>query len=196
MSRQARASAVSRRYSRSSEYSSSREIRIDADRNFKRFESRNESKGRGRGTYRGRGYNYQGRGQNYQDRDQLNQERYREAQKYNPYTKQAFNKTKNPTNWNMTHQNDDKNRGEGWDDNPNDDWTKRTQMQKDQPDNHSDKDSAKTEDEILQHHVSTPQSKQPVLPTQRIQQDHIQPKQQAPTQIPKRKEEKINHQPR
>ncbi|KAA6401857.1 MAG: hypothetical protein EZS28_002618 [Streblomastix strix] len=120
----------SRGYSRSRDYENPRETRTDADKMYNGFETRNESRGRGRGTYRGRGYSYQGRGQSYQDRDQSNQERYREAQKYNPYTKQAFNKTKNPINWNRTHQFEDKNRGEGWDDNPNDDWTKRTQMQK------------------------------------------------------------------
>ncbi|KAA6399183.1 MAG: hypothetical protein EZS28_005290 [Streblomastix strix] len=70
-------------------------------------------------------------------------DRYREPQKQNPYTKQAFNKTKNLLNWNSTHQYEE----EGWDDNPNDEWTKRTQMQKDQPDNHNDKDSIWTEDE-------------------------------------------------
>ncbi|KAA6388216.1 MAG: hypothetical protein EZS28_016255, partial [Streblomastix strix] len=154
---------------------------------FGRHRNRNESRGRGRGTYRGRGYSYQGRGQSYQDRDQSNQERYREAQKYNPYTKQAFNKTKNPINWNRTHQFEDKNRGVGQDDNPNDDWTKRTQMQKDAPDNHSDRDSTWTEDEVPQHQVSTPQSKQPTQQTQRVQQIQVQPKQQAPSQIPKSK---------
>ncbi|KAA6355660.1 MAG: hypothetical protein EZS28_048813, partial [Streblomastix strix] len=145
------------------------------------------SRGRGRVRYRGRGYSYQGRGQGYQDRDQSNQERYKEAQKYNPYTKQAFNKTKNPINWNRTHQFEDKNREEGWDDNPNDDWTKRTQMQKDPPDNRSDRDSTWTEDEALQHQVTTPQSKRPAQQTQKVQQIQIQPKQQAPTQIPKQR---------
>ncbi|KAA6358376.1 MAG: hypothetical protein EZS28_046097, partial [Streblomastix strix] len=94
----------SKGYSRPREYQGPRETRMDIDRNHNRFVTRNESRGRGRGTYRGKDYSYQGRGQNYQYRDQLNQERYREAQKFNPYTKQAFNKTKNPINWNRTHQ--------------------------------------------------------------------------------------------
>ncbi|KAA6362168.1 MAG: hypothetical protein EZS28_042305, partial [Streblomastix strix] len=175
----------SRGYSRSRDYEGPRETRTDVDKNYNGFENRDESRGRGRGTYRGRGYSYQGRGQNYQDRDQSNQERYREAQKYNPYTKQAFNKTKNPINWNRTHQFEDKNRGEGWNNNPNDDWTKRTQMQKDPSENHSDKDSTWTEDEAPQHQVSTPQSKLPTQQTQRLQQIQVQPKQQAPAQVPK-----------
>ncbi|KAA6375045.1 MAG: hypothetical protein EZS28_029429 [Streblomastix strix] len=111
------------------------------------------------------------------------QDRYREAQKYNPYTKQAFNKTKNPINWNKTHQYE----GECWDDNPNDDWTKRTQMQKDPPDNHSDKDSTWSEDEAPQHHATPPQPKQPIQQTQRVQQIQVQPKQQAPALVPKKK---------
>ncbi|KAA6372185.1 MAG: hypothetical protein EZS28_032288, partial [Streblomastix strix] len=68
-----------------------------------------------------------------------------------------------------THQYDDKNRGEGWYDNPNDDWTKRTQMQKDPPDNLSDRDSTWTEDEVPQHQVATPLHKQPVLQSQIVQ---------------------------
>ncbi|KAA6374882.1 MAG: hypothetical protein EZS28_029592 [Streblomastix strix] len=171
----------SRGYSRSRDYESPREA---ADKGYNGFETRNESRGRGRGTYRGRGYSYQGRGQGYQDRDQSNQERYKGAQKYNPYTKQAFNRTKNPINWNRTHQFEDKNREEGWDDNPNDDWTKRTQMQKDTPDNHNDRDSTWTEDEVPQQ---TPQSKQPAQQTQKVQQIQVQPKQQTPAQIPKQK---------
>ncbi|KAA6347348.1 MAG: hypothetical protein EZS28_052036, partial [Streblomastix strix] len=177
----------SRGYSRSRDYDSPRETRTEADKNFNGFETRNESRGRSRGAYRGRGYSYQGRGQNYQDRDQSNQERYKEAQKYNPYTKQAFNKTKNPINWNRTHQFEDRNREEGWDDNPNDDWVKRTQMQKDPPDNHNDRDSTWTEDEAPQHHPPPPQSKQPAQQTQRVQQIQAQPKQQAPAQIPKQR---------
>ncbi|KAA6402915.1 MAG: hypothetical protein EZS28_001556 [Streblomastix strix] len=122
----------SRSYSRSTDYQSPRETRMDVDRNHNGFETRNESRGRGRGSYRGRGYSYQGRIQSYQDRDQSNQEeRYREAQKYDPCTMQVFNKTKNPINRNRTHQFENRNREEGWDGNPNDDWTKRTQMQKD-----------------------------------------------------------------
>ncbi|KAA6358179.1 MAG: hypothetical protein EZS28_046294, partial [Streblomastix strix] len=115
----------SRSYSKSREYQSPRETRTDADRNYNGFETRNESRCSGRGTYRGKGYNYQGRGQNYQE------ERYREAQR--------------------THQYDDKNREEGWDDNTNDDLVKRTQMQKDPRDNQSDKESTWTEDEVPQH---------------------------------------------
>ncbi|KAA6394466.1 MAG: hypothetical protein EZS28_010003 [Streblomastix strix] len=87
-----------------------------------------------------------------------------------------------------THQFEDNNRGEGWDDNPNDDWTKRTQMQKDPPDNHSDRESTWTEDEAPQHHVTPPQLKQPAQQTQQVQQIHVQPKQQAPAQVPKKKE--------
>ncbi|KAA6312465.1 MAG: hypothetical protein EZS28_055919, partial [Streblomastix strix] len=93
---------------------------------------------------------------------------------------------KNPINRNKTHQYEDKNRGEGWDDNPNDDWTKRTQMQKDPPDNHSDRESTWTEDEAPQHQVAISQSKQLTQQTQRVQQTQIQPKQQAPTQVPKK----------
>ncbi|KAA6365685.1 MAG: hypothetical protein EZS28_038789, partial [Streblomastix strix] len=170
---QSRERSRSRGYSRPRDYEGPREIRTDADRNHNGFETRNESRGRARGTFRGRGYSYQRRGQSYQDGDQSNQERYREAQKYNPYTKQAFNKTKNPINWNRTHQFEDKNREEGWDDNPNDDWTKRTQMQKDPPDNYSDRDSTWTEDDA--HNT-------------RVYQIQIQPKHQAPAQIPKQKE--------
>ncbi|KAA6374060.1 MAG: hypothetical protein EZS28_030415 [Streblomastix strix] len=151
----------SRERSGSRGYSRSRDYessREAADKGYNGFETRNESR-----------------------------ERYKEAQKYNPYTKQAFNKTKNPINWNRTHQFEDKNREEGWDDNPNDDWTKRTQMQKDPPDNRSDRDSTWTEDEVPQHQVSTPQSKQPAQQTQKVQQIQVQPKQQAPAQIPKQK---------
>ncbi|KAA6368987.1 MAG: hypothetical protein EZS28_035486, partial [Streblomastix strix] len=110
-----------------------------------------------------------------------------EAQKYNSNKKQDINKTKNPTNWNRTYKYDAKNRGEGWDDNPNDDWTKRTQMQKDPPDNHNDRDSTWTEDEAPQHQVLTPLPKQPIQQTQRVQQIQVQPKQQAPAQVPKKK---------
>ncbi|KAA6343464.1 MAG: hypothetical protein EZS28_052309, partial [Streblomastix strix] len=170
----------SRSYSRSKEHQNARET---TDKGYNGFEIRNEQRGRGRGTYRGRGYNYQGRGQSYQDREQWNQERYREAQKYKLYTKQAINKTKTPINWNRTHQYD----GEAWDDNPNDEWTKRTQMQKDPPDNHNDKDSTWTEDEAPQHHPSPPQSKQPTQQTQRVQQIQVQPKQQAPVPIQRKK---------
>ncbi|KAA6363794.1 MAG: hypothetical protein EZS28_040679, partial [Streblomastix strix] len=187
---ESRERAGSRSYSRPREFQSSRET---TDKSYNGFETRNESRGRGRGTYRGRGYNYQGKGSNYQDRDQLNQERYRDAQKYNPHSKQAFNKTKNPINWNRTHQYEDKNRGEGWDDNPNDDWTKRTQMQKDPPENHSDRDSIWTEDEAPQHHVATPQPKQPAQQTQTVHQIQVQPKQQVQPRYQKRKREQINH---
>ncbi|KAA6358612.1 MAG: hypothetical protein EZS28_045861, partial [Streblomastix strix] len=54
----------SRSYSRSRQHQSSRET---ADKGYNGFETRNEQRGRGRGTYRGRGYNYQGKGSNYQD---------------------------------------------------------------------------------------------------------------------------------
>ncbi|KAA6390379.1 MAG: hypothetical protein EZS28_014097, partial [Streblomastix strix] len=176
----------SRSYSKSREYYSPRETRTEADRNYNGFETITESRSRGRGTYRGLGYNYQGRSKGYQDKDQSNSERYREALKYNPYTKQAFNKTKNPIIWNRTHQFEDKNRGEGWDDNPNDDWTKRTQMQKDTPDNYSDRESTWKEDEAPQHQVAVLQSKQHTQQTQRVQQVQKQLKQQAPAQAPKK----------
>ncbi|KAA6389601.1 MAG: hypothetical protein EZS28_014870 [Streblomastix strix] len=176
----------SRGYSRSRDYEGPRETRTDADKNYNGFETRNESSGRSRGTYRGRGYSYQGRGRSYQDRDQSNQDRYREAQKYNPYTNQAFN-TNNPINCNKTHQFEDENRGESWDDNPNDDWAKRIQMQKDAPDNHCDRYSTWTEDVAPQHQVSTPQSKLPTQQTQRVKQIQVQSKQQTSAQTPKQK---------
>ncbi|KAA6327377.1 MAG: hypothetical protein EZS28_053825, partial [Streblomastix strix] len=96
-------------------------------------------------------------------------------------------RTKNPINWNRTHQYEDKDRGEGWDDNPNDDWIKLTQMQKDQPDNHNDRNSTWTEDEAPQHHPTPPQPKQPTQQTQRVQQIQVQPKQQAPVLAQKKK---------
>ncbi|KAA6314780.1 MAG: hypothetical protein EZS28_055525, partial [Streblomastix strix] len=73
-------------------------------------------------------------------------------------------RTKNPINWIRTQQYE----GESWDENPNDEWTKRTQMQKDPPDNHNDKDSTWTEDEAPQHHATPPQPKQPAQQTQRV----------------------------
>ncbi|KAA6375059.1 MAG: hypothetical protein EZS28_029416, partial [Streblomastix strix] len=79
---------------------------------------------------------------------------------------------KNPIKWNKTYQFEDKNRREGWDDNPNDDWTKRTQMQKDASDNRSDRDSTWTEDEVPQH--------QSVIDTGTAQTA-------SPSQIPKQK---------
>ncbi|KAA6321022.1 MAG: hypothetical protein EZS28_054609, partial [Streblomastix strix] len=63
----------------------------------------------------------------------------------------------------------------------------RTQMQKDPPDNHNDKDSTWTEDEAPQHHPSPPQTKQPTQQTQRVQQIQVQPKQQAPVPIQRKK---------
>ncbi|KAA6359193.1 MAG: hypothetical protein EZS28_045280 [Streblomastix strix] len=76
-------------------------------------------------------------------------------------------------------------RGEGLDDNPKDKWTKRTQMQKDQPENHSDRDSTWTEDEVPQNQITTSQPKQPVQQTQRIQQVQVQPKLQALVHLPR-----------
>ncbi|KAA6374202.1 MAG: hypothetical protein EZS28_030269, partial [Streblomastix strix] len=148
---------------------------------------KSEPRGRDRGAYGEREYNYQGRGQSYQNREQLYQERYREAQKYNQCTKQNFSKTKNPLNWNRAHQCDNRNRREGWDDNPNNDLTKRTQMQKVPPENHSNRDSSRTEYEVPQHQVATPQLKQPIQQAQRIQQIQVQPKQQILAQAPKQK---------
>ncbi|KAA6358847.1 MAG: hypothetical protein EZS28_045626, partial [Streblomastix strix] len=143
---------------------------------------RNEPKGREQGTFRSRDQNYQGREQGYQDRDHPYQERDRETQKYNPYTKQNFSFTNNPLKWNRTHQYDNRDRGEGWDDDPNDEWTNRTQMQKDATENHKDRDSTKTEDEASQHQVTASQPEQLVQPTQRIQQVQVQPKQQTTVQ--------------
>ncbi|KAA6396804.1 MAG: hypothetical protein EZS28_007666 [Streblomastix strix] len=60
-------------------------------------------------------------------------------------------------------------------------------MQKDPPENHSDSYSTWTEDEAPQHLVATSQPQQPVLPTQRIQQVQIQPKQQTTVQIPRQR---------
>ncbi|KAA6398397.1 MAG: hypothetical protein EZS28_006081 [Streblomastix strix] len=91
--------------------------------------------------------------------------------------------TKNPINWNRSHQYE----GESWDDNPNDEWTKRTQMQKDPPDNHNDKDSTWTEDDAPQHHVTSPHPKYPAKHTQRVQQIQVQPKQQSPALVQKKK---------
>ncbi|KAA6335252.1 MAG: hypothetical protein EZS28_052986, partial [Streblomastix strix] len=66
-------------------------------------------------------------------------------------------------------------------------------MQKDPPDNHSDRDSTQIEYEVPFHHVATPQPKQPVQQTQRVQQIQVQPKQQVPAQVPKKK--RITNQP-
>ncbi|KAA6377749.1 MAG: hypothetical protein EZS28_026727 [Streblomastix strix] len=60
-------------------------------------------------------------------------------------------------------------------------------MQKDPIENHSDRNSTWTEDEVPQHHVATPQYKQPAQQTQIIQQIQVQPKQQASVQVPKKK---------
>ncbi|KAA6333829.1 MAG: hypothetical protein EZS28_053124, partial [Streblomastix strix] len=60
-------------------------------------------------------------------------------------------------------------------------------MQKDPLDNHNDKDSTWTEDEVPQRQVATPLPKQPVQQAQRVQQMQVQPKQQAPAQVPKKK---------
>ncbi|KAA6370791.1 MAG: hypothetical protein EZS28_033681, partial [Streblomastix strix] len=68
-----------------------------------------------------------------------------------------------------------------------DEWTKRTQMQKDPPDNHNDKNSTWTEDEAPQQHVTPPQPKQPTQQAQRVQQIQVQPKQQAPVPIQRKK---------
>ncbi|KAA6368714.1 MAG: hypothetical protein EZS28_035757, partial [Streblomastix strix] len=58
-------------------------------------------------------------------------------------------------------------------------------MQKDPPDDHSDRDSTWTENEVYQNQITTPQPKQPAQQTQRKQQVHVQPKQQASVQIPR-----------
>ncbi|KAA6381494.1 MAG: hypothetical protein EZS28_022977, partial [Streblomastix strix] len=106
----------SRGYQRSRVYQGPSKAKIDINRNQNGFEFRGEPRGKGRGAFRGRYWNYQGRGQGYQDRDQPYQERYREAQRYNPYTKQCFSKIKNLINQNRTHKYDNRNRGESWDD--------------------------------------------------------------------------------
>ncbi|KAA6394081.1 MAG: hypothetical protein EZS28_010395 [Streblomastix strix] len=71
-----------------------------------------------------------------------------------------------------------------------DSLTKRTHMQKDAPENHSDRDSTWTEDEVPLHQIATSQPKQPVQQTQRVQQIQVQPKQQAPVQIPRQSRRK------
>ncbi|KAA6354573.1 MAG: hypothetical protein EZS28_049899, partial [Streblomastix strix] len=67
---------------------------------------------------------------------------------------------------------------------PNDGRTILTQMQKDPPENHSDRDSNWTEDQTPQQQITAPQPKQPTPPTQRKQQVQEQPKYQIPVQIP------------
>ncbi|KAA6367850.1 MAG: hypothetical protein EZS28_036624 [Streblomastix strix] len=94
---------------------------------------------------------------------------------------------KNPINWNRTHQYDERSRDEDQDDNPNDDWKKLSQMQNDLTEKHSDRDSTWTEDKVPQHNIATPQPKKPAQQTQRVQQIQVQPKQQAPAQVPKKK---------
>ncbi|KAA6401942.1 MAG: hypothetical protein EZS28_002531 [Streblomastix strix] len=69
-----------------------------------------------------------------------------------------------------------KNRRRSWNDNPNDEQKKTYTDIQDSSENQSDKDSTWTEDESLQHKVTTPKPKQPILPTQRIQQTQVQPK--------------------
>ncbi|KAA6392001.1 MAG: hypothetical protein EZS28_012470 [Streblomastix strix] len=64
----------SRGYLRSRDYQSSRETRMDIDRNQNEYEFRSKSRDRGRGTFRKRDQNYQGRGWGYQDRNQPYQE--------------------------------------------------------------------------------------------------------------------------
>ncbi|KAA6371489.1 MAG: hypothetical protein EZS28_032985 [Streblomastix strix] len=156
----------SRCYSRQRDHQGPRETKMDIDRIQNGFETKCEPGGGGCRAFRGRYSNYQGRGYSYQDRNQPYLERYRDAYKYNPYSMQNFNKIKNPLNWNRIHQYYYKNRREGWDDNPKDKWTKCIQMQKDPPDNHSDRDSSWTQDEVHQHQITTQQPKQHVFPTQ------------------------------
>ncbi|KAA6377612.1 MAG: hypothetical protein EZS28_026861 [Streblomastix strix] len=60
-------------------------------------------------------------------------------------------------------------------------------MQKDPQDNYSDKNSTWTEDEAPQHHATPSKPKQPTQQTQRVQQIQVQPKQQAPALVPKKK---------
>ncbi|KAA6387578.1 MAG: hypothetical protein EZS28_016899 [Streblomastix strix] len=85
----------------------------------------------------------------------------------------------------INHNEKDIERCKNLGDDPNDDQTKRTQMEKDKPKNHSQRDSTWTEDEAPQHKVTAPQLKQPDQQTQRIQQAPIQRKQQTKVQIPR-----------
>ncbi|KAA6392775.1 MAG: hypothetical protein EZS28_011698 [Streblomastix strix] len=60
-------------------------------------------------------------------------------------------------------------------------------MRKDPLDNHSDRDSTQIEDEAPQYHVKSPQPIISAQQTQKVQQIQVHPKQQAPTQVPKKK---------
>ncbi|KAA6385952.1 MAG: hypothetical protein EZS28_018517 [Streblomastix strix] len=103
---------------------------MGVDGNWNIFETRGEPRDRSRGALRRRDSNYYGRGQSKQDSDQLYKERYVEAQKYNPYTKQNFSNTMNLLNRNRMHQQDNRNRGDGWFDDPNDERQKYKQLEK------------------------------------------------------------------
>ncbi|KAA6396345.1 MAG: hypothetical protein EZS28_008130 [Streblomastix strix] len=174
----------SRDYSRPSDYESPREIRIDIDRNQHGYESRGDSRCRGRGTFIGRDYNYQRIEQINQDRDQSNQERYREAQKYNPYTKRAFTKTKNPINWNTSHQYDNKNKRDGSVDDPNDEWPKYAQTENGSIENYGDRYPTSTEDDAPKCLIAAPQYKQPLHAVQRLHHvQQMQPKLQVLAQV-------------
>ncbi|KAA6334622.1 MAG: hypothetical protein EZS28_053046, partial [Streblomastix strix] len=159
------------------------ETRMDIDRNQNGYETRGEPRGGGQGAFRRKESNYQRRVQSCQDGEKPYQERYRNAQRYNPYTIYNFSKTRNLLNWNRTHQYDNRNRGEGCADDPNDEWTKHTQMGKDPPENHFDRDSTWSEVEATQYPSAVPQPNQPVHPTQRIQQVQIYPKHQTSENI-------------
>ncbi|KAA6388651.1 MAG: hypothetical protein EZS28_015823 [Streblomastix strix] len=95
--------------------------------------------------------------------------------------------TKNIQDWNRTHQQDNRNRRKDWDDDPNDDWAKRTQMHKDLPGNYSDKVLIWIEDKTPLRFIATPQPKQLVQQTQQIQKVRLQPKWQIPVQIQRQK---------
>ncbi|KAA6392914.1 MAG: hypothetical protein EZS28_011562 [Streblomastix strix] len=95
--------------------------------------------------------------------------------------------TRNPLNWNRTHQYNYRNRGESWGDDLKDGSNKRIQMEKDLPENSNDRDSSWTEDDVPQHQIAASQPKQPAPPIQRIQQIHVQPKQQTTVQIPRQR---------
>ncbi|KAA6389247.1 MAG: hypothetical protein EZS28_015228 [Streblomastix strix] len=81
-----------------------------------------------------------------------------------------------------------KDRGEDWGYDPNDKRTKHKKMQKDPPNNYSDRDSTWTEDEAPLHQIATSQPIQPVPSTKRILQLQVQPKQQTPVQVPRQRD--------
>ncbi|KAA6397312.1 MAG: hypothetical protein EZS28_007156 [Streblomastix strix] len=149
----------SRSLSRSRDYQGPRETTIDVDRNQNGFYTRNESEAEAEAEeHTGNGSIILKEGERT-IRIEINQ----------------------------IKEDIEKHRRKGWCDNPNDDWTKRTQIQNDIIENHSDRDSTWTEDDVPQLLVATPQSKLHARQTQRIQQIQVQPKQQASAPVPKKK---------